>query len=78
MPHFCPDAIRVTPLDGYILEVEFADGTVKACDFSDHLNKGVFRKIRDMQFFRKAHAEDGAIVWDATLDCAPEYVYCHE
>ncbi|MBQ3457361.1 MAG: DUF2442 domain-containing protein, partial [Synergistaceae bacterium] len=42
---------------------------------TDHLNKGVFRKLRDISFFRKAHAEDGAIVWDDTLDCAPEHVY---
>ncbi len=69
MPHFCPDATKVTPLDDYTLRVEFADGSVKTCDFSDHLNKCVFRK---------AHAEDGAIVWDDTLDCAPEYVYYHK
>ena len=33
--HECPDAVRVTPLEGYVLEVEFADGTVKSCDFSE-------------------------------------------
>ena len=71
----CPDAINVTALDDYVLKVEFADGSVKTCDFSDHLNKGVFRKLRDVSFFRKAHAQDGAIVWDETLDCAPEHVY---
>ena len=73
--HECPDAISVTALDDYVLKVEFADGSVKTCDFSDHLNKGVFRKLRDVSFFRKAHDQDGAIVWDETLDCAPEHVY---
>ena len=78
MPHFCPDALKVTHVGDYVLEVEFADGSVKTCDFSDHLEKGVFRKLRDISFFKKAHVKDGAIVWDDTLDCAPEYVYYRE
>lgn len=73
--HFCPDAVKVTPMDNYILRVEFEDGKVKDCDFTDHLDLGVFRKLRNKAFFSLAHASHGAIVWDDTLDCAPEYVY---
>lgn len=75
MPHFCPDAVKVCVLEGYVLRVQFADGSVKDCDLSGLAEKGVFTRIKDTDFFRKAHAQDGAVVWDDDLDIAPEYLY---
>ena len=75
MPHFCPDAVKVTPLEWRTLLVEFADGSVKACDMAEL--GGVFARLNDREFFRKAHVETGAVVWDETLDIAPEYLYEH-
>lgn len=73
MPHFCPDAVNVTPLDGCILRTEFADGSLKDCDLSEL--GGVFDRLHDRELFRKAHVESGAVIWDEELDIAPEYLY---
>lgn len=73
--HSCPDAVKVEPLDDYVLRVTFADGKIFTRNLSDHLTRGVFRRLRDKEFYKKAHAKSGAIVWDENLDMAPEAIY---
>ncbi len=73
--HNCPDIIKVEALDDYILRVTFADGVIKEKILTGLLSHGVFQRLKNMDFFKKAHADHGAVVWDDNLDCAPEYFY---
>ena len=43
--HERPDAIKIPPPEGYTLEVEFVDCTVKACDFSDTSTKAYSERL---------------------------------
>ena len=70
-----PRAVTVQPLDNYMLQVEFDNGEIRLFDVSPFLDKGVFQKLQNPAYFMKAHQEFGTVVWDETLDIAPETLY---
>ncbi len=75
--HFCPAIVKIHVCDSYSVKVEFADGKIKICDLSDHLERGVFKALKDKDFFNLVHVEHGAAVWNEKIDIAPEYLYEH-
>ena len=75
--HFCPNIVKIHACGNYSVRVEFADGKVKICDLSGHLERGVFKVLKDKDFFNLVHAEHGAAVWNDKIDIAPEYLYEH-
>jgi hypothetical protein len=67
-------------VDGYRLRVGFEDGTIAVVDLAPYTRRaGVFRKLRDMEFFRqfKLNTDFGVICWGAhgEVDIAPETLY---
>ena len=75
--HFCPDIVEIHACEDYFVQVKFADGNVRTCDLSNHLECGVFKALKDKELFRLVHAEHGAAVWNDNIDIAPEYLYEH-
>ena len=75
--HFCPEIIEIYACGNYSVHVEFADGKIKTCDLSDHLEHGIFKALKDEDFFKLVHTEHGAAVWNDKVDIAPEYLYEH-
>lgn len=69
------DVKSVRPLDRYWLALEFSDGVKKTFDFSSRLEKGVFQRLADEEFFKQAHVRDGVVTWDDNLDIATETLY---
>ena len=68
--------VKVQCRDKYKLEVTFANGKVKLVDMNPVIAEGgVFERIKDPSYFRKAHVDYGTVVWDEMLDIAPEYLY---
>lgn len=66
----------VKPEENYTLLVEFVDGKRKRFDVKPLIARGgVFTKLEDKDFFRKAHVELGTVAWDETIDIAPESLY---
>lgn len=61
-------------LDGHRLEVTFADGTVKAIDFSGWL-KGVFEPLKEVDYFKQFIVDGWTISWPNGADIAPETLY---
>lgn len=70
-----PRAVTVLPLENYILQIEFDNGETRLFDVTPYLEKGVFQKLKNVAFFMRAHQEFGTVVWDDTLDIAPETIY---
>ena len=57
------------------LAVRFMDGTEGTVRFEPSHLHGVFAALRDLEFFRQAHIEEGAVAWPGDLDLAPDAMY---
>lgn len=72
------DLVKIKFLDGYKLELKFADGKKGVVDFTAYLKKGgVFRRLRDVEYFKQAYIDKelGVLCWPDGLDIAPETLY---
>lgn len=63
---FIPEVLQVVPGNGYQLFVYFNDGTVHTYDAFPLIQKGgVFKKIEDLNIFRKCLTVlNGTVAWD--------------
>lgn len=59
------------------VEVTFADGSQGVLDLADLIGRGPWKKLRDPEFFKLAHAAYDTVVWTDDVDLAPEYVWEH-
>ena len=68
------EVIKATPLDGYVLRIEFSDGVVGEVDCSFLLASGLGAELRDPAYFRQVRVDPElrTVVWPNGLDPAPE------
>ena len=66
--------IKVTPLEDYVLRLEFSDGAVGDVDCAFLVGKGLGTELRDPAIFREVRVDDElrTVVWPNGLDPAPE------
>ncbi len=78
------DVIQVLPQDDFSVYVYFDNGIIKKYDTTPLLGKGVFKKISDIRFFKKAcTVMNNTLAWDISgtfdpytcIDIAPETIY---
>lgn len=68
--------IKVTPLPGYRLAVEFEDGVKGEIDVSGELWGEVFQPLKDESFFRQVGIDEhGVVCWPNGLDLAPDAMH---
>jgi len=71
-----PRIVSVRPLDGYRLEIVFADGVRGVVALKDRLFGPVFEPLRDVTFFRQVTVDAyGAVCWPNGADLAPDALY---
>lgn len=81
--------IQVLPTKEYKVYVYFADGKIKLYDASGLVEKGIFRKLKDIDLFIKSCTViNGTLAWDITgnrdasecldLDADNLYMTCDE
>jgi hypothetical protein len=71
-----PPIIRLLPLEGTRLFVEFDDGTRGEIDLSSRLFGPVFEPLRDPVAFAQVTLDDyGAPSWPSGADLAPDAIY---
>ena len=66
------DVKAVKPLAGHRIYVEIADGRKGIFDLTPYLDQGVFRELRDVQYFNRVGIVLGAVTWPHEQDIAPE------
>lgn len=66
------DVKTVTPLSDYRLYVEITDGQRGIFDVKPYLDHGVFRELRNPDYFRQVSIVLGALTWPHQQDIAPE------
>lgn len=67
-----PQATFVGPLDDYKIYVELSDGRTGAFDLKPYLDQGVFRELRDKNYFANVRITLGTVTWPHGQDIAPE------
>lgn len=76
IPHpMTPDIVSVAVLDDYLLELEFADGTVKTFDFTPYLSWSCYNELNNTEFFKLVTIENGTLMWPGDIDVDPEILY---
>ena len=73
-------AVSAEYVDGFRLKVSFEDGTTAVVDLTPYTRRaGVFRKLKDMAYFRrfKINPDFGVVCWGrhGEVDIAPETLY---
>lgn len=67
---------EVKALEGYRLEVVFADGRVAVVTLGDKIFGPVFEPLRDTDLFQQASVDQfGAVSWPNGADLAPDALY---
>jgi hypothetical protein len=66
------DVKSVKPLSEYRIYVEIEDGRKGIFDLKPYLDFGVFRELRDVNYFNQVSVSLGAVTWPHEQDIAPE------
>jgi hypothetical protein len=67
--------IAVTANDDFSLDLEFKDGSVKRFDAKPYLDYEVFRKLKDLDYFKQVRIAFGTVQWPHDQDISPETLY---
>jgi hypothetical protein len=70
-----PRVKTVLPLKNYMLDVFFTNGEERIFDCSGLLDFGVFKDLRDEQYFKKVTVQYGTVVWPNEQDICPDTLY---
>lgn len=66
------DVTLVKPLDNYQLYVEVRNGQKGVFDMNPYLEKGMFRELKNPEYFNRVSVLLGAVSWPNGQDIAPE------
>ncbi|MCO5252689.1 MAG: DUF2442 domain-containing protein [Candidatus Kapabacteria bacterium] len=70
-----PRAIKVEPKDEYKLLLEFENGERKVYDMRKFLDFGIFKELKDVNYFKKVRIEFGTVAWPNEQDICPDTLY---
>ena len=62
----------VKPLPDYKIVVELEDGRKGIFDVAPYLDKGIFRELKNINYFNQVGILFGAVTWPNEQDIAPE------
>lgn len=62
----------VQPLSNYRIYVEIEDGRKGIFDLKPYLDRGVFRELRNVHYFKQVSILFGPVTWPNEQDIAPE------
>ena len=66
------DVKTVKPMRDYRIYVEIEDGRKGIFDLKPYLERGVFRELKNVQYFNQVGILFGAVTWPNEQDIAPE------
>jgi len=66
---------KVKPLSDYKLELTFENNEIKIFDVKPYLDTGLFRRLKDENFFKMVKVSYDTIEWPNGIDLDPEVLY---
>ena len=67
--------IAVKALDDYKLLLTFSNNEKRIKDMKPYLKKGVFKKLKDKNFFNSVHVSFDTISWNDEIDLCADTLY---
>ena len=68
--------ITVEPMENYQLRILLSNGNRGIFDVSPYLDKGVFRELKELSYFRRVKVAFGGIMWPHEQDLSAETIEC--
>ena len=75
MPNPVWSIAAVEPRKDYSMLLTFANGEKRLYDARPLLGKRICERLKDVNFFLRARAMYGTVVWTDDIDIAPEHLY---
>ena len=66
---------KVEYTEEYKLKLTFGDRVVKTVDLKPYLTKGVFLRLRDIEYFKQVFIDGHSIAWPNEVDFCPDVLY---
>jgi hypothetical protein len=67
--------ISVIPLNDYRLQIEFDSKEVRIFDVKPYLNFGIFKELKNEEYFKNVRTSLDSIAWKNGQDFSPETLY---
>ena len=59
----------------YTLRITFSNGEIRLVDFTPLMQKGICKKLQDLDYFKAFTLDPFTIDWNNEIGFAPEYLY---
>ena len=72
------DVLTITAaeyIEDYKLRLTFNNGAVRIVDFVPLMQKGICKKLQDINYFRSFTLDPFTVDWNNEIGFAPEYLY---
>ena len=67
--------LEVRANDDFSLDLKFNDGSLRRFDVKPYLEYGVFKELKDEDYFKRAKISFGTVQWPNEQDISPETLY---
>ena len=67
--------ISVKANDDFTLDIEFNDRSLKRFDMTPYLDYPVFRKLKDLDYFKNVNIAFDTVQWSDEQDISPDTLY---
>ena len=67
--------VAVKANEDFSLDLKFNDGSVKRFDVKPYLDMGVFKELKDVDYFKQVKIAFGTVQWLHEQDISPETLY---
>jgi hypothetical protein len=69
-----PDVIDFEILTDYKIRITLSNGSKGIFDVTPYLDRGIFKELKDYNYFKRARIEFGTITWPNEQDFSPETI----
>lgn len=69
------EILRMEPLDGFRIRVEFDTGETGVFDCSPYIGHPAWNRLADPSFFALVTIRNGTLAWPDDIDIAPEDIW---
>lgn len=70
-----PRVVKIKPQNDHTLKVYFSNGETKVFDVKPYLTVGIFKELKEMEYFKRAKVCFGSVTWPHGQDFCPDTLY---